>query len=91
MGGYDAVLARECPEQRVGIVGVGRFVGQIGGIRDLGVARAVDRLAFVPEMHIAIAAERRVGGPFVAWDADEPAGLVEFRRQRVELAPERGP
>ena len=49
----------------------------------------MDGLALVAVMHVAVAADRRVGRPLVAGDAHEPARLVELLRQRVELAPER--
>ena len=75
-------------EQRVRVVRVGRLVGDVDRIRDLRVRGAMDGLALVAVVHVAVAADRRVGRPFVAGDADEAAGLVELRRQRVELAPE---
>ena len=49
----------------------------------------MDGLALVAVVHVAVAADRRVGRPLVARDAHEAAGLVELARQRVQLAPER--
>ena len=70
-------------------VGVGALVDDVDRIGDLGVRGAVDGLALVPVVHVAVAAHGRVGGPLVARDADEAARPVEFARERVELAPER--
>ena len=49
----------------------------------------MDLLALAPVMHVAVAADRGVGRPFVAGDANEAARLVEFLGQHVQLAPER--
>ena len=39
-------------------------------------------------MDIAIAADGRVGAPFIARNAHEFSGDIEFPRQRIEFAPE---
>ena len=44
--------------------------------------------ALVTEKYIVVAADGGVAGPFVAREGDEPARLIEFRSQRVEVAPE---
>ena len=70
-------------------MGVGRLVDDVGRIGDLGMRGAVDGLALVAVVHVAVAADRRVGRPLVAGNAHEATGLVEFAGERVELAPER--
>ena len=37
---------------------------------------------------VPIAPQAGVAGPLITGDRDEPAGLIEFRHQRVELRPE---
>ena len=89
VGDHHAVLAREPGEQRVRVVRVRRLVDHVGRVGDLGVRGAVDGLALVAVVHVAVAADGGVGRPLVAGDAHEPAGLVELAGERVELAPER--
>ena len=51
--------------------------------------RAANGSAFAAEEDVAVAAHAGVARPFVAGQADETARRVEFRRQPVELGPER--
>ena len=85
---HHAVPAPELAEQLVGIVGVGCLIDDIDDVSDLRVTGAMDRLALVAEVYVAIAADRGVGRPFIARDADEPPRVVEFRRELIELPPE---
>ncbi len=70
------------------VVSVRGLVHDVDSIRDLRMRRTVDGLAFVPVMHVAIAADGRVGGPLVSWNAHEPARHVEHACEVVQSAPE---
>ena len=79
VGHHDAVLAPELSEQGLGGVSIGRL---IVAVDHLGMRGAVDVLALVAVVHVAIAADGSVGGPFVAGNAHEPTGRVEFAGRR---------
>ncbi len=85
MGDDDGVLAFERAEQFVG--GVDRIRRGLPLHQD--VRRAPDRPALAAIEDVAIAAHAGVARPFVAGQADEPAGRVERGRQPVEFVPER--
>jgi hypothetical protein len=89
VGNYNAILALQSHEQVVRGVCIGSLVDTIDRIGNLRVRGAVDGLAFVAIVHVAVAADRGVCGPLITRDAHKSAGLVECLGKRVELAPER--
>ena len=89
MRDHDAIFALQPPEEVVRGMRVGCLVGDVGRIGDLRMRGAVNSLALAPKVHIAVAADGRIGRPFVAGDADKSAGPVERARQPIQLGPER--
>src|SRR5829696_5114463 len=73
MGHYDAILAPEFVEKLMRSVRVRRFVRDVNRVRDLGMRRAMDRFAFMPVVHVTVAADCGVGGPFVTGNANQSA------------------
>jgi hypothetical protein len=83
-----AVLSLKPRKELIGVVRIRDLIRHILWRGNLGMTRAVQRLALVPVVDVSVAANRGVGRPLISREADEPARRVELGRQRVELPPE---